>query len=234
MSTCKFTSLTLVLAACASSQAFIANGSFETGLAYPGGPNIFSAGTPAPWVATTFTPDMYDNTGADGWGLAGIPAYQNMFAGVAACKGNRFIGFGASVTFSFQEAFGQSVSGLTVNQSYTISSCMITDTHASIPQYGGPYSGFGQVDAYFNNVLIGTFSPNTTALTWQARSFSFVAPASSGFLEFRAAINPFDPVLQGSYMGLDDIQVVPEPGSVAALAIGAAAVIVRRRRAVRT
>ena len=230
MTISKFAALTTFLATCASSQAFIANGSFESGLAYSGGPNIFSAGTPAPWVATSFTPDMYDNPGADGWSLAGIPAYQNMFANTPACQGHRFIGFGASVTFNFQEAFGQSVSGLTVNQTYTISTCLITDTHASIPQFGGPYSGFGQVDVYFNNSQIGTFTSNTTALTWQSRSFSFVAPASSGFLEFRAAINPFDPVLQGSYMGMDDIQVVPEPGSVVAMVAELAGILVRRRR----
>ncbi|MBI5708374.1 MAG: hypothetical protein HZC36_15435 [Armatimonadetes bacterium] len=227
----KLTIITSLAAVCAVSHAFVVNGSFESGVAYSGGPNIFSAGTPTPWVATAFTPDMYDNTGADGWNLAGIPAYQNMFANTLAFQGHRFIGFAVSTTMGFYEAFGQNVSGLTINATYTLQTSLITDTHASIPQYGGPYSGFGVVDVYFNNTQIGTFSANTVALTWQTRSFSFVAPAASGFLEFRATANPFDPVLQGSYMGMDDIGVVPEPAGLSVMLIGVAAIVRRRGRA---
>lgn len=222
--------LTATLAAtCAASQAFVTNGSFETGLAYPGGPNIFTAGTPAPWVATSLTPDMYDNTGADGWNLAGVPAYQNMFANTLACQGHRFIGFAVSTTLGFYEAFGQNVSGLNQGSTYTLKACLITDTHAQIPQFGGPYGGFGTVGVYFNNAQIGTFSANTQALTWQQRSFSFVAPAAAGFLEFRAQTNPFDPVLQGSYMGIDGIEAVPEPATVSVLAIGIVTLLRKRK-----
>ena len=68
-------STTLVLGVSLMSGATygqIANGSFETGTAYVNGPNIFQSGTPTPWFATSFTPDCYDNTGVDGWNLAGI------------------------------------------------------------------------------------------------------------------------------------------------------------------
>lgn len=213
----------------AASHAVVLNGSFETGTAYTGGPNIFSPGTPSPWVATSFTPDMYDNTSADGWGLAGIPAYQNMFANTLAYQGHRFIGFAVSTMLGFYESFGQTISGLNQGSSYTMQAGLITDTHAQILQYGGPYSGFGTVGVYFNNALMGTFSANTQALTWEARSFTFLAPASSGFLEFRAEVNPNDPVMQGSYMGIDGIEVVPEPMSVSVLALGIFAVLCRRR-----
>lgn len=220
----------LAATAAASSAAIVANGSFETGLAYPGGPNIFSAGTPTPWVATSYTPDMYDNTGADGWGLGGVPAYQNMFANTAAYQGHRFLGFAVSTAMNFYEAFGQNVSGLNQGSTYTLQAALITDTHAQILQYGGPYSGFGMVGVYFNNALVGTLTPNSQALTWQSRSFTFVAPASSGFLEFRAQANPNDPVLQGSYMGIDGIEVVPEPASFAALGLGVVALLRRKFR----
>lgn len=213
----------------AASSAVVVNGSFETGTAYTGGPNIFTAGTPSPWTASSFTPDMYDNTGADGWGLAGIPAYQNMFANTTAYQGHRFIGFAVSTAMGFYEAFGQNVSGLSQGSTYTLSAGLITDTHATIQQFGGPYSGFGTVGVYFNSSQIGTLAANTTALTWQVRSFTFQAPAASGFLEFRAQVNPNDPVLQGSYMGLDGIEVVPEPGTWAALSLGVLAVLRRRR-----
>lgn len=230
MNTLRFSIISALAATCAASQAFVVNGGFESGLAYSGGPNIFAAGTPAPWVATSFTPDMYDNSGADGWNLGGIPSYQNMFANTLACQGHRFIGFAVSTTMGFYEAFGQNVSGLNQGQTYTLKACLITDTHAQIPQFGGPYGGFGVVGVYFNNSQIGTFSANTQALTWQQRSFSFVAPSSSGFLEFRAQTNPFDPVLQGSYMGIDGIEGVPEPTSLSVIAIGVAALLKRRKR----
>lgn len=231
MNTFRLSIITVLAAAAASSQAFVVNGSFESGVAYSGGPSIWVSGTPSPWVATQYTPDLYDNSGADGWNLAGIPAYQNMFANTFASQGKRFIGFAVSTTMGFYEAFGQNVSGLTVNAVYTLKADLITDTHASIPQYGGLYSGFGVVDVYFNNSQIGTLSANTVALTWQQRSFSFTASASSGFLEFRAAANPMDPVLQGSYMGLDDIGVVPEPTGLSVLLVGVAALLRRRNRA---
>ena len=231
------TTKTLLIATCclsaSTSFAFIQNGSFENGVAYPNGPNIFTAGTPTPWTPVTYTPDLYDNTGADGWGIAGVPAYDNMMSGVTACQGNRFIGFAASHSLNFQESFGQNVTGLNINQNYTITSCMLTDDRKSIPQYGGPYNVFGQVDVYFNNAQIGSFLPNTIALTWQQRAFTFRATAASGFLEFRAALDPNNPVPGGSYMALDDIGVVPEPGSMAALLGGVGYFIARRRRTTR-
>lgn len=222
--------LGLMVASAAQSFAFITNGSFETGTAYTGAPNIFVAGTPAPWVATSYTPDMYDNTGGDGWGLAGVPAYQNMMSGVVACDGHRFIGFAASATMSFYESFGQNVSGLVVNQNYTMSACMITDPTTQNVQYGGPYDGYGTVDVYLNNALIGTFAQNTASKAWQSRSFNFTATATSGFLEYRAVIDTSAPNLRSSYMGLDDIQVVPEPASMATVGLGLAAVLRRRGR----
>lgn len=222
------TLVTLGLAATIS-QAFITNGSFEGGGSPYGGPptpsSIFTAGTPAPWAPASNTPDLYDNTGATGWGLAGVGPYQNMMGGVVANHGRRFIGFAASQSFGgINEAFGQNVSGLVVNQNYLVSAKLITDIHAQIPQYGGPYDGFGHVSVLFNSVLIGTFTQNTTPLTWQARAFTFKASATSGFLEFRAELDnanaAFPP--RNSYMGLDQCEAtaVPEPSSVLAIAGG--------------
>lgn len=224
-------SLGFLVAAASSSFAFIVNGSFETGTAYTGGPNIFSAGTPTPWVATSFTPDMYDNTGADGWGLAGIGPYNGMMSSVVAAHGNRFIGFGASAPLGFAESFGQAVLGLIVNTLYAVTTSMITDnTTLGNQQYGGPYDGFGTVDAYFNNAYVGTFAQNTLSKTWQTRSFTFTAGAAAGFFEFRAMIDNSTPVLRSSYMGLDNIQTVPEPLSMVALGLGVLPLLRRRLR----
>ncbi|MBL8059186.1 MAG: hypothetical protein JNK63_00550 [Chthonomonas sp.] len=231
MNTYRTLSLGLLIAAASSSFAFIVNGSFETGTAYSGAPNIFSPGTPAPWVATTFTPDMYDNAAVDGWGIGGIAAYNNMMSGVVAAHGHRFIGFAASAPMGFGESFGQNVSGLTVNNQYTVTASMITDpTTLGNVQFGGVYDGYGTIDAYFNNAYIGTFAQNTLSKTWQTRSFTFTASATSGFLEFRAMADMSTPVLRSSYMGLDNLQTVPEPFTMVTLGLGLASLIRRRSR----
>lgn len=231
MTNVKSTTLVGFVLLAAAGNAFITNGSFESGSAYGGSPSIWVAGTPAPWTATSYTPDMYDNTGADGWGMAGIAAYDNMMSGVTACGGNRFIGFAASTGFGgINEAFGQNVSGLVPGQMYTISTCMITDVSAPALAFGGPYNGYGHVDVYLNSIYLGTFTNNTLAKTWQARSFSFFAPATSGFLKFEAQLDNTSPVLLNSYMGLDDLQVVPEPASMIIVSSGVLALLRKRRK----
>ena len=207
-----------------SARANIVNGGFELGLAYSSGPNIFMAGTPAPWFATAWTPDMYDNTGADGWGIGGIPAYTNMFKGMAAFQGNRFIGFAASTAFGgINEAFAQTTSALTPGGIYTISAQIAADDSGNDPSstYGGPYGGRGEVDVLLNGGYIGTLTQNTVSLTWESRSFSFVAPAASSYtFEFIAQLDPTPGSIASSYIGLDDIRCVPAPGVAGVLALG--------------
>src|SRR5258707_591440 len=141
------TRLVLGLGLFAATPAFaqLLNGSFEAGQAYPppsgGGPNIFLSGTPAPWSATSYTPDLYDNTGADGWAIGtGIPAYNGMFQGMPAAAGVRFIGFAASTGFGgINEAFQQTTALLTPGTTYTVSAMMAADDAGKAIPYGGPY-----------------------------------------------------------------------------------------------
>lgn len=220
----------LVLAgAAAPGLAQILNGSFETGVGYSSGPNIYVAGTPTPWVATSYTPDLYDNTGADGWGIGGIPAYDNMFKGVFACQGNRFIGFAASPDFGgINEAFQQTTAPLIAGQPYTLSACMAVDDLGKAIPYGGPYSGRGEVDVYLNSSLIGTFAQNTASLTWESRSISFIAPSSGpATFEFVAQLDPN--TSHASYIALDHI-AVPAPASLPLLGLTGVAAMHRRRR----
>ncbi len=216
-----------LLAMAVSSSAQISNGSFESGVAYPNGPNIFVSGTPSPWYATSFTPDCYDNTGVDGWGLAGIPAYDNMFKGMVAADGHRFLGFGAGSTFS--EAFKQVMGPLTAGNTYVISASLAVDDLGKALAYGGPYKGRGQVDVLINGVSVGQFAPNTASLTWETRSVSFVAPTASSYsVEFVALSDPLTHA--PSYMGLDGIKMVPEPVSMISLGVGLTALAMKRRR----
>ncbi|MBL8066483.1 MAG: PEP-CTERM sorting domain-containing protein, partial [Chthonomonadaceae bacterium] len=224
-------STTLVLGVSLMSGATygqIANGSFETGTAYVNGPNIFQSGTPTPWFATSFTPDCYDNTGVDGWNLAGIPAYGGMFQNMLASHGNRFIGFGAGATFS--ESFKQVMSPLTPGSSYTITADMaVDDLGKDNGTYGGPYLGRGMIDVRINGSSVGQFAQNTLTYTWEVRSVTFIAPTASSYdVEF-VAMN--DPLTRApSYMALDNIGMVPEPTSLLGISCGLAAVVRRRRR----
>jgi hypothetical protein len=214
------------------SNAQLLNGSFETGLAYPGGPNIFVAGLPTPWQPTTsgFTPDCYDNTGADGWNLAGIPIYNNMFQNMIAAAGHRFIGFGASPSFGgFNESFQQTTPPLTPGASYTISAQLAADDLGKAAPYGGPYTGRGSVNVLLDGNYIGTLGQNTASLTWQARSFTFVAPATStAVFTFVAQLDPQSGA--ASYIGIDDIRMAPSPGSMALLGLSGITIARRRRR----
>ncbi len=218
--------------------AAIVNGDFETGVAYPGGRNIFSSGAPTPWSAPPLvSPDCYDNASSlitDGWSLAGIPAYGNMFQNMLAASGKRFMGFAAGVTANggtFVESFRQTTPPLIGGQTYTISAALAAeDTGKASPVFAGPYTGRGKVDVYLDNALIGTLTPNTASLTWQQRSFSFVAPnTSTAVFEFRAAFaNASAPV--SSYIGIDNISLVPEPGACLLTTVSLALCSLRRRQ----
>ncbi|MBK7404405.1 MAG: hypothetical protein IPJ41_07140 [Phycisphaerales bacterium] len=118
----------------------------ETGLAYSGGPNIL-AGTPRHGRDQPH-PDLYDNTGADGWNIGGIPAYDNMFKGMVACQGDRFIGFAASPrSAGSTNRLAQTTGAPEPGQAYTLSACMAVDDLGKDP-HGGPYSWKrGEVDA---------------------------------------------------------------------------------------
>lgn len=219
----------------AAAQAQLSNPSFEFGLAYPGGPNIFAPGTPAPWVATSFTPDLYDNTGADGWNLAGIPAYnngsQNMFQGMLASHGNRFIGFAASTGFGgINEAFQQTTAPLIPGNQYLLSVQMAADDGGKATPYGGPYFGRGEVKVLLDGNPIGTFTQNTASMTWEVRNISFIAPATStATFTFIAQLDPTPGSGGNSYIGLDNFRLVPAPGSIALLGMGGVLALKRRR-----
>jgi hypothetical protein len=226
---------TLLLAMPTVVTGQILNGGFETGTMYTSAPDIFNAGVPIPWAATVFTPDGYDNANIDGWPLSGIPAYDNMFGGMLANSGERFVGFAATdSTFTFGEAFEQTTAPLVPRSVYTISAHLAVDDSGNdaAGNFGGPYSGRGEIDVFLDSNFIGTLTQNTASLQWEPRSFTFVAPnISAATFSFVATIDPLSGA--ASYLGVDDIRIdaVPEPSSALLSAIGlAAAMRVRRKR----
>lgn len=129
---------------------------------------------------------------------------------------NRFLGFAAGNaqgTF-FNESFSQTTAPLVGGQTYTISADLAADDLGKASGFGGPYTGRGSVDVYLDSNYIGSLAPNTATLTWESRSFTFVAPnVSSALFTFVAGLDPI--TMHPSYIGIDNIQlVVPEPGSI--------------------
>lgn len=212
-----------------SAHANIVNGSFESGQAYVGAPYNLVSGAPAPWFATSYTPDLYDNSGVDGWGMGGIPVYDNMFQGMLAYHGRRFIGFAATTEFGrISESFAQTTAPLTPGQTYTLSARIAADDSGrGSPGIGGPYVGRGQVGVLLNGIPIGTLTQNTVSFTWERRSFSFVAPVASTYtFKFVAQLDPSIVGGGSSYIGVDRC-IVPSPG---VLAIFGLVGMVRSRR----
>lgn len=227
--------LSLGLGICAA-PGQILNGSFESGNPYGGAPTgttYLTPGTPTPWFATAFTPDLYDNTGATGYGLGGHFTYDNMFQGLVAADGNRFIGFAATTLFGgINESFAQTSAPLTPGALYTMSAAIAADdTGRGLPNFGGPFTGRGEVNVLLNGSLIGTFTQNTLSLAWESRSFNFIAPnATSYTFDFVAQLSPGNPGRppESSYIALDGVSLVPEPASVLLLGLGGILALWRR------
>jgi hypothetical protein len=211
-------------------QAFlIENGGFEEGIAYPNGLDGNTGGIPNPWVMTSWSPDTHDKTGVDGWdddtGIDfgdGVGIFQNM----PTIFGNRFVGIAAG-NFGV-EAFGQTVSGMRIGDRITVSAWMQTDDRGRGGIAGGPFSGLGTIDVYVDSVRVGSFNPNSRGGIWEQRSLSFVAETESAFISFVANYDPTTG--EAAFMGIDEIQAVPEPATLAALGVGLGLLARRRRR----
>lgn len=195
----------------ASAQNILANPSFESGTPYGANcssPNpLTQCGAPTPWVcsSSSITCDLMDNTGVCGFGTGGITTYGGMFAGRLACDGSRFMGFAACGSGICREAFQQTIPALTVGQCYSFSACLAVDDRGLAANFGGPYSGRGEVWVYADSTHVGTLSANTSSTGWEFRSFTFTAtsPATTIKLEARNPANN-----SPSYLGIDNVQLV--------------------------
>lgn len=205
----------------------ISNGGFEGGVTNNGRdlPSDWQA-----WSAGIY--GTYDVTGADGY-LPGSQ-YEGLFSGVTAHSGNRFVGMG-----SYQDSFGGTQNGsivtgvdLAPRTRYELSFWMLTDDRG----YGVGFGDFGTnwrgrlpIEVWLGTQLLGVVAPNTRGLTWEQRTLSFVT--GDQVLSSQLIIaNGTDPFQQNfMHSAIDDVALVPEPGTLIALGLGAAALAKRRR-----
>lgn len=207
---------TAVLAAslslCAAlAQAQLVNGSLT-------GP-ISNGGVPTGWTVLEGSPDTMDAT--SNVGVAGSLDFGALPS--ATPNGGTWVGIGSSA--GFIETFSQTVAGLTVGATYTLS------WYAG--NFGYSPNGFGYVNPNAINALIdgasvGTGSTLALGSAWYAESVNFVATATSHALSFNLATSAT------SYMSIDGIALtpaVPEPQTWALMLAGLVGVgVVSRRR----
>ena len=208
-------------------QQFV-NGSLTGGVqngAGLGATPTVNNGLPPGWSLIQGSPDTNDP-----FNNAGLPVASSPFAATPSYSpdGGTWVGLGKNNPQGFVEAFGQSLSGLTIGNTYTVS------WYAS--NFGSPQS-YNYVNPNFFELLLNGTSVGagpTLALGpgWFAQSATFVAASTTDAIGFRlGASGP-------SYMGIDGVSLVggsstvvtPEPATFALLGAGIALIGVARRK----
>lgn len=212
----------LLAASCAITstltQAQLVNGSL-TG-------DITNAGTPPGWTTTSESPDTIDaahNVGVP----TGLP-YSVPFGAIpnASPDGGTWVGMGSDIDFI--ESFSQTLNGLTLGGTYSVS--WFAGNFGAAGPYG--YVQPNAINVLINGLSIGAGSTHSIGSDWYAESASFIAGATSQTLSFQLATSA------KSYMSIDGIAVtavsaVPEPETYAMLlaGLGLIGAVARRRNA---
>ncbi len=202
-----------LLCASGAQAAIVTNGSLT-------GP-IANGGVPSGWTVMLGSPDTMDasaNVGVPGLGDFGA-------APGASPDGGTWVGMGSDV--GFVERFGQTLTGLTVGQTYSIS--------WAAGNFGYSPTGFGYINpnaiaAMIDGSVVGTGGTLALSSNWMAQSVSFVASATTHQLAFQLATDA------KSYMSIDGINVsaVPEPSTIALMLAGVGLVALRTQRRAKT
>ena len=196
-----------------ASAALITNGSLT-------GP-IVNNGVPTGWTIFSGSPDTMDEN--NNVGTTGVPF---VVAPVGPSPdGGTWVGFGRD-SDSLVESFGQTVAGLSVGTTYSLS--WYAGNFGAIVGSCPFYCNANAIEVLIDGVSVGTGGVLSSDRTWIAESVLFTATAASHVLGFRlASATP-------SYLSIDgialDVNGAPEPGTLALLGLGLAGLAATRRR----
>lgn len=208
-------SVLLLAAFTARAESLVVNGSLNGSIA--------NMDVPTGWTVLAGTPDTMDptsNVGVSGWLSFGV-------APTVSPDGGTWVGLG--INGSYIESFGQSLNGLTVGQTYTVS---WQAANFGINNQANSYLGSNAIGVMLDGASIGQGSTLSLSSNWSTQSLTFVATSASQLLSFSLAST------EKAYLGIDGISVtaggvapaVPEPSTWALMAIGLVGMAAMRRR----
>jgi hypothetical protein len=226
---CAAAALAVMSVASASAAPLLVNGSL-TGQAVGGFSQV-----PSGWTAVTPTPDTSNETYlAHGNGLH----YTYVAAVSASPDGGTWVGM-VGMPPSFSESIGQTVSGFTIGNSYTLS---WYHANFGLGVDGTPgFIGPGAIEVLANGVSIGSGERLYLGSDWVEESITFVAKDADIALAFKVLVTDPD-AGDMSYQSIDGIRLVdavaeepeptdvPEPASLSLFAGAGVALLVARRR----
>ncbi|HBY59533.1 MAG TPA: hypothetical protein DEH78_06900 [Solibacterales bacterium] len=213
--------LALTGAALPALANIITNPSFEL----TPGPGTGQGLLPANWINLAPPPgaDTFSNDGSYGV----FPNAFGNFPGVTAHDGLRWVagGSGGIPINLVPEVFGQVLSTpLAPGATYQLSAYLIAAQRTDISGAGAYRVSLARDAASVASaIFLGSFDPVSSTTQWQARSFTFVAPAGARELPL-LVFTPYAGGTRTAYPGIDSLsltgEAVPEPGLMGLVAAG--------------
>lgn len=212
------------LSATSSANLFL-NSGFEEGTVDANG----FGSVPSPWIPVYSLADTYDDTGVTAMSRMEGFGTPYLMDGVKAYEGHRFLGIHTPWGGYSPDGVAQMmVAPLSMGMSYTVSAYMLADDRGA---FAGTFANLGAIQIQGIRTTggtdnLGVLAANSVGLTWERRSVSFTAAYDYQYLIFAGYENS-----PSAYMGVDAVELVavPEPGTLAALALGVVAGLRRKK-----